>query len=68
MLCAIRHRDRQKVAAWDQQKSNGPFLCPLCVEETTLKKGTMKFIILRTNLQLPVNTVEVRPSDIANES
>ena len=42
MLCAIRQRDRHKVAAWDQQKSDGPFSCPLCVEETILKKGTMK--------------------------
>jgi competence protein CoiA len=42
MLCAIRQRDRQRVAAWDQQKSDGPFSCPLCVEETILKKGTMK--------------------------
>jgi competence protein CoiA len=41
MLCAIRQGDRQKVAAWDQQKSDGPFSCPLCIEETILKKGTM---------------------------
>jgi competence protein CoiA len=42
MLCAIRQRDSQKVAAWDQQKSDGPFSCPNCVDETILKKGTMK--------------------------
>jgi competence protein CoiA len=42
MLCAIRQRDRLRVAAWDQQKSDAPFSCPLCVEETILKKGTMK--------------------------
>jgi competence protein CoiA len=42
MLCAIRQRDTQRVAAWDQQKSDGPFSCPLCVGETILKKGTMK--------------------------
>src|SRR6185369_16980461 len=42
MLCAIRQRDSQKVVAWDQQKSDGPFSCPLCVAETILRKGTMK--------------------------
>jgi competence protein CoiA len=42
MLCAIRQRDKQKVAAWGQQKNDGPFSCPLCVEETILKKGAMK--------------------------
>lgn len=42
MLCAIRQSDRQKVAAWDQQKNDGPFSCPFCIEETILKKGTMK--------------------------
>jgi competence CoiA-like predicted nuclease len=42
MLCAVRQKDRQKVAAWDQHKSDGPFSCPVCVEETILKKGTMK--------------------------
>jgi competence protein CoiA len=42
MLCAIRQRDRQKVGAWDQQKTDGPFSCPLCIEETILKKGIMK--------------------------
>lgn len=42
MLCAIRQRDGQKVAARNQQRSDGPFSCPLCVEETILKNGTMK--------------------------
>jgi len=42
MLCAIRQSDRQKVAAWDQRKSDGPFSCPHCFERTILKKGTMK--------------------------
>src|ERR1044072_9783916 len=42
MLCAIRQRDRQQVAAWDQHKSDGAFSCPLCVAETILKQGTMK--------------------------
>jgi competence protein CoiA len=42
MLCAIPQRDKRKVAAWDQQKSDGPFSSPLCIAETTLKKGTMK--------------------------
>ena len=42
MLCAIRQSDKQKVAAWDQHKADGPFSCPLCVTDTILKKGTMK--------------------------
>jgi competence protein CoiA len=42
MLCAIRQRDSRKVLALDQQKSDGPFSCPLCVEQTVLKKGTRK--------------------------
>jgi competence protein CoiA len=42
MLCAIRQRDRKKVAAWDQVKTDGPFSCPLCIEEMILKKGTIK--------------------------
>jgi len=42
MLCAIRQSDSQKVAASDQQKCDGPFSCPQCIEETILKKGTMK--------------------------
>ena len=42
MLCAIRQSDRQRVAAWDQAKSDGPFCCPICVAETILKKGTTK--------------------------
>ena len=42
MLCAIRQSDRQKVAAWDQHKNDGPFSCPFCIEETILKKWTMK--------------------------
>ena len=42
MLCEIRQRDSQRVAAWDQQKSDVPFSCPLCVDETILRKGTMK--------------------------
>lgn len=41
-MCAIRQSDRQKVAAFDQQKSDGPFSCPHCVDQTILKKGTMK--------------------------
>ena len=41
-MCAIRQRDRQRVAAWDQQKTDGPFSCPRRIEETILKKGTMK--------------------------
>lgn len=32
----------QKVAAWDQQKSDGPFSCPFCSDETILRKGAMK--------------------------
>src|SRR5215211_9274270 len=41
MLCAIRQRDSQKVAAWDHRKSDGPFPVHF-VEETILKEGTIK--------------------------
>src|SRR5215475_8649739 len=41
-LDSTRFKYRQNVAASDQWKSDGPFSCPLCVEETILKKGTMK--------------------------
>ena len=42
MLCAIRQRDSQRVTAWDQQRSDGPFSCPLCVAETILKNDWVK--------------------------
>ena len=42
MLCAIRKGDGKKVVAWQQEKSDGPFTCPCCAEETILKKGTIK--------------------------
>lgn len=68
MLCAIRQRDNQKVAAWDQQKIDGPFSCPVCVEETILKKGAMKVHHFAHKPPITCEYGKVRPSDTASAS
>ena len=68
MLCAIRQRDRQRIAAWDQEKSDGPFYCPVCVEETILKKGTMKVHHFAHKPPIRCEYGKVKLSDTASAS
>jgi competence protein CoiA len=42
MLTAIRTIDRQKRLARDAEKSEAPFFCPQCEQETILHKGKIK--------------------------
>lgn len=41
MLTSIRHCDSKQVLATTAEKSDGPFYCPDCNDETILKKGTV---------------------------
>ena len=41
MICAINNKDI-KVIAKNVVKKDGPFICPVCKEEVTLKKGRIK--------------------------
>jgi len=42
MLTAARKSDEQKVAAWEVERSAGPFLCFCCKQTVTLRKGEIK--------------------------
>lgn len=42
MLCGIREIDNQKVLASQSEKQHGPFLCPQCRQQLTLRKGHIK--------------------------
>jgi competence protein CoiA len=42
MLTAARQSDGQKVAAWEVERSDGPFLCFCCHQMVTLRKGEIK--------------------------
>lgn len=42
MLTAARQTDRRKVAAWEVERSEGPFLCFCCGQTVTLRKGEIK--------------------------
>src|SRR5258706_5412214 len=42
MLSAIRRSDNKKVLAREEAKSNQPFFCPECNDDTILKKGRIK--------------------------
>jgi competence protein CoiA len=42
MLTAARQIDRQKVAAWEVERSDGPFLCFCCQQLVMLRKGEIK--------------------------
>jgi competence protein CoiA len=42
MLTAARQTSRQKVAAWEVERSDGPFQCFCCRQTVTLRKGEIK--------------------------
>jgi competence protein CoiA len=42
MLTATRQTGGQKVAAWEVEKTDGPFLCFCCQQIVTLRKGEIK--------------------------
>jgi competence protein CoiA len=42
MLTAARQLSGQKVAAWEVERSEGPFLCFCCQQTVTLRKGEIK--------------------------
>jgi competence protein CoiA len=42
MLTAERQTGGQKVAAWEVERSEGPFLCFCCKQSVTLRKGEIK--------------------------
>jgi competence protein CoiA len=42
MLTAARQINRQKVAAWEVERSDGPFLCFCCQQMVMLRKGEIK--------------------------
>ena len=42
MLCAIQEQSNEKVIARAVAKSDGPFLCPICRKQLTLRKGQIK--------------------------
>jgi competence protein CoiA len=39
MLTAIRESDGQKLAAWEADRTERPFVCPCCGGEVTLRRG-----------------------------
>lgn len=41
MLTAVRERDRVRVAAWEAERADRPFLCPSCRSELTLRRGAV---------------------------
>jgi competence protein CoiA len=42
MLTAARQQGGQKVAAWEVERSDGPFLCFCCKQTVTLRRGEIK--------------------------
>ena len=42
MLTATRQSDGMKVAAWEVERSGGPFICFCCRQMVTLRKGEIK--------------------------
>jgi competence protein CoiA len=42
MLTAARQKDGQKVAAWEVERTDGPFLCFCCKQAVTLRRGEIK--------------------------
>lgn len=42
MLTAARRSDGQKVAAWEVERLEGPFLCFCCKQTVTLRRGEIK--------------------------
>lgn len=42
MLTAVRQGSGEKVAAWETERGEGPFLCFCCRQSVTLRKGEIK--------------------------
>jgi competence protein CoiA len=42
MLTAARQSNGQKIAAWEVERSDGPFLCFCCKQNVTLRRGEIK--------------------------